>query len=397
MVGAAPRRRILLVAALAAAIVTAAVAWRLVERRAAPAPPALDVAREQEGVLRDALISSQVELARADLDNKDWAGAADRAQQVLQLESDNAEAKAILARANESRAALEAAAQEARSAFERGDTDAASRALGRVLAIDPRHPVAAELSAALNSHFSAQAEQARRAAADARAQAESAKAAASPPFQAADKLAKEGETLLLGAQYAEATQKFLEAGNAFDRARRAAEAAAVAQARAAAPPPAAPSERLTASAVPTPGPVVVSNATVAPPLSQPVRPSLAPAFPTVPPPGPPAQEPAANAEQAVRRLISDYGRALETQDIDLFRTIKPNLSGDEEKRLRESFRAIKSHRVGISVDSVQIDGPRAIVRVSRQDTINGNPMRPLQQTFHLQARDGSWAIESIGQ
>ena len=396
MVGAAPRRRVLLVAGLAAAIVATAVTWRVVQRRAPPASPTLDVAREQEGVLRDALISSQVELARADLDNKDWAGAANRAQQVLQLEADNLEAKAILARADESRAALEAAAQEARSAFEHGDTDAASRALSRVLALDPRHPVAAELSAALNSHFSAQAEQARKAAADARAQAESVKAAASQPFQAADRLAKEAETLLAGAQYAEATQKFLEAGIAFDRARRAAESAAAA-ARAAAAAPAAPSERLAATAAPTPGTAVVSNATIAPPLPQPVRPSLAPALPTAPLPGPPAQQVATNVEQAVRRVITDYGRALETQDLGLFRSVKPNLSGDEEKRLRESFRAVKSHRVGISVDSVQIDGPRAVVRVSRQDTINGNAMKPLQQTFRLQARDGAWAIDSIGQ
>jgi tetratricopeptide (TPR) repeat protein len=352
------------------------------------------VAREQG--LRDVLISSQVELAQADLDNKDYAGAAQRAQQVLKLDKGNAEANDILARANESRAALETAAQEATAALASGDTEGASRALSRVLAIDPRHPVVAELSASLNSHFSAEAEQARKAAAEARVQAETAKAAASQPFQAADRLVQEGQTLLGGAQYAEATQKFLEAGITFDRARRAAEAAAAAQARSTAPPPTAPAERVSAAPA-TPGTAVVSSATLAPPpQTVPSRPSLAPALPAAPP-APTVQETAASAEQAVRRVISDYGRALETKDLDLFRNVKPNLSGDEEKRLRESFRAVKSHEVGISVDSVQIDGPRAVVRVSRQDTINGNAMKPLQQTFHLLSRDGAWAIESIGQ
>ena len=394
MVGAPPRRGILVMAALAAAIVVAAVGWRVLQRRVAPAPPAFDVAREQG--LRDVLISSQVELAQADLDNKDYAGAAQRAQQVLKLDKGNAEANDILARANERRAALETAAQEATTALASGDTEGASRALSRVLAIDPRHPVVAELSASLNSHFSAEAEQARKAAAEARVQAETAKAAASQPFQAADRLVQEGQTLLGGAQYAEATQKFLEAGITFDRARRAAEAAAAAQARSTAPPPTAPAERVSAAPA-TPGTAVVSSATLAPPpQTVPSRPSFAPALPAAPP-APTVQETAASAEQAVRRVISDYGRALETKDLDLFRNVKPNLSGDEEKRLRESFRAVKSHEVGISVDSVQIDGSRAVVRVSRQDTINGNAMKPLQQTFHLLSRDGAWAIESIGQ
>jgi hypothetical protein len=188
----------------------------------------------------------------------------------------------------------------------------------------------------------------------------------------------------------------VEAGNSFDRARRAAEAAAAAQARAMAPPPTALAERVTAAPA-TPGTAVVSSATLAPPpQTAPSRPSLAPALPTAPP-APTVQETAASTEQAVRRVISDYGRALETKDLDLFRNVKPNLSGDEEKRLRESFRAVKSHEVGISVDSVKIDGPRALVRVSRQDTINGNAMKPVQQTFHLLSRDGAWAIESIGQ
>jgi hypothetical protein len=37
------------------------------------------------------------------------------------------------------------------------------------------------------------------------------------------------------------------------------------------------------------------------------------------------------------------------------------------------------------------------VRASRQDTVNGKAMRPLQQTFRLALRDGAWTIQSIGQ
>jgi hypothetical protein len=104
-----------------------------------------------------------------------------------------------------------------------------------------------------------------------------------------------------------------------------------------------------------------------------------------------------NHAPAVLRVITDYGRALETRDVTLFKTLKPDLSGDEEKRLREAFKAIQSQRVSITIESVQIEGSRATVRVSRQDTLNGKSMRPLQQTFRLVEKDGTWTIQSIGQ
>ena len=64
----------------------------------------------------------------------------------------------------------------------------------------------------------------------------------------------------------------------------------------------------------------------------------------------------------MRQVIADYGRALENKDLALFRAIKPNLAGPEEK-LQDSFANIKSRRVGISVDAVQVDGDQATVRV----------------------------------
>jgi serine/threonine-protein kinase len=377
-------------------IVVAAASWRAF---APPAPsgPVGDLARQQEGVLRAQLVASQIELARANLENKDWTGAALIAEKVLGLEPTNAAAREILARSRNTLASLDAAAKEAKADFAKGDTEAASRALSRVLAIDPRHPVAGELTAALNRYFSEQASQARAAAAKARLEAERGQAAASEPFRAADRLAREGQDLLGRGQFAEATQKFSLAGDGFDRARRSAETAAAVAAAAAAsaavrtassspatervlPPSVAPTSTLPPATVQTPS---LPPPPVAPSVSNP---------PTVP-----TMAPGAGHEQAVRRLISEYGRALESRDLALFKSLKPGLSSDEEKRLKESFKAIQSQRVALTVDSVQIDGVRAVVRVSRQDTINGRAMKPLQQTFRLAQKDGAWTIESIGQ
>jgi hypothetical protein len=96
-------------------------------------------------------------------------------------------------------------------------------------------------------------------------------------------------------------------------------------------------------------------------------------------------------------VIADYGRAIETKDLALFKAVKPNLTPDEQKRLQESFKAIKSQQVGIKIDTVQVDGSQATVRVTRSDTINGTAIKPIQQTFRLVQTGGAWAIQVIGQ
>ena len=95
-------------------------------------------------------------------------------------------------------------------------------------------------------------------------------------------------------------------------------------------------------------------------------------------------------------MIADYGRAIEGKDIALFKAVKPNLTPDEEKRLQESFKAIKSQQVGITIEAVQVDGAQATVKVSRQDIINGNKVKPIQQVFRLAQQGGAWSIQAIG-
>jgi serine/threonine protein kinase/tetratricopeptide (TPR) repeat protein len=394
----APTARRWTVPVLSAAVLAVAAMgsayWLLQRRTVTPTMAPGEIVREQEGILKEVLISSQVELARANLEDKDYREAAAQAERVVQLAPDNAEARQILSQAQGELTALDNAAREARASFQAGDANGASRALGRVMAIDPRHPVAVELSAALNQHFRAAAEDGRRAAEQSRLEAERARAGSLELYRTAQKTAREAEALLRRDQFAQATQKFLEAKDGYGRARRAAE--------------------VTMTTLPSPPPRVAaaSTAPVTPPAPASVRPpqNAPPASVSAPPAATSAPVPTLaasplsqslpappNHAPAVLRVITDYGRALETRDVTLFKTLKPDLSGDEEKRLREAFKAIQSQRVSITIESVQIEGSRATVRVSRQDTLNGKSMRPLQQTFRLVEKDGTWTIQSIGQ
>ena len=214
-------------------------AFVLLRYRQPAAQPASAGAASQVGALTEALVSTQVELAKRDLDDKNYAGAAAQAEQALKLAPTNAEALRVKAAAAESLRDLDAAATEAKARFEAGDMDAASAALGRILALDPKHPVATELSARLNQFFQQQAEQARRDASRARDQAERTQATTADGFAQATAAVRDAEALLSKGQFAVATQGFLEARDSFDRARRGA-AAQAREATKAAQAPAAP-------------------------------------------------------------------------------------------------------------------------------------------------------------
>ncbi|HUG53722.1 MAG TPA: protein kinase, partial [Vicinamibacteria bacterium] len=100
----------------------------LLRTGSSPLPaPAADVTSEQVGALKQALVGNQVELARVDLENKEYQAALGRAQRALAIDPDSDEARQVLQQAQRTMAELDQAAGEARRAFDAGDTDAASR------------------------------------------------------------------------------------------------------------------------------------------------------------------------------------------------------------------------------------------------------------------------------
>jgi hypothetical protein len=181
-------------------------------------------------------------------------------------------------------------------------------------------------------------------------------------------------------------------------------------ARPAAEPPAAPS--LT-SAPPAPAatvsPAPVSPSTPPPPSASAA--AVAPA-PIPPPPETPAPSvgerrdlaPAATSsaetdEAAIRRVVAAYARAIETKDLALFRTVKPNLSGDEQRRIEDGFRAVSSQRVVVTIVSIEMRAQDAFVRLKRRDTLQAGGREQTTDSVQTMtfARTGSgWVIQEIG-
>jgi len=328
-----------------------------------------------------------------------------------------------------------------------------------VLALDPDHPLGAELNDQLNQHFQTQAESSKREMDQARGAASSAGATTRAEFQQAERMRQDASADFNRGEYTNAAQKFLSARDQYQRARSThaqaekarrdqaqrtatAESDSLARTRAelaraqnawtqlknrpvdagVAEQPSyrrALSEEASAKKLADGGDLggaaraydtaasylkaarreydeakarraqedarraaaVTSSPTTAPVTSSaPTR----------------AQE-----EAAIRQTIATYERALESENLDLFRQVKPNLTADEAKRLQKSFDSMDSHEVELHLDAVIIQDDAATVNVTRRDIIivrgrsqNGHTRK---QTFTLSKSNGNWVIVQIGQ
>jgi ketosteroid isomerase-like protein len=113
-----------------------------------------------------------------------------------------------------------------------------------------------------------------------------------------------------------------------------------------------------------------------------------------PPPGPTAEE----DEAAIRQVTATYARAIEGKDLPLFRSIKPNLSREEERRLQEGFRAVTSQRVDLTILSIDRRGDEASVVLRRRDTIQAGGRTQTtesRQTMTLARTGAGWKVVDI--
>ncbi len=385
--------------------------------------------------LSQQLSASQQELMLTSLSQRDYSAALSQADTILANDPQNAEALQVQSEARQALDEIDAAVTQARAALARGATAEAAEALGQVLALDPSHPLGAELNDQLNQHFQSQAEGARA------------------EFRQADLRRQEASADFNRGEYTNAAQKYLAARDQFTQsvaAHRQAEgqrlaqverqAASQASARAAfeqaqsqwtrlrnqpadtgvASRPSyqrAMSEEASAKALERSGDLAGAarayetatsyletarqeyaeaqsrRAAVAPPPAPTSVPSTSSASVTSSAPS------RAQDETAIRQTLATYERALESENLDLFRQAKPNLTRDEAKRLTNSFADIDSHDVELDVQKVTIEGDTATVAVIRRDVIvirgrsqNGNSR---QQSFVLQKSNGSWVITDI--
>ncbi len=383
---AAPSRTPLYLGLGAIAAIAVVALVLLLRRPAAPAPSPDD--RQAKAVFSVA-IEAQLDAARKSLEYKDPEGAIAAAQKALQFDPGNAAAQDITSRARALLDLVEADAREARRAAEAGDLDGASRSLAKVLDVMPKHPVAAELSEKLASRFKARADDASK---EMKKAAETARRAGASSLRAyADgaNYASQGETAYGRKQYTEAVQRFAEARRAYETAGRdaadlaAKKAATPVAAKAVEPPPmtVAPTP-LPAPATPPPTPFAVAQTAVATPP---------PATP------PPVQKPAVDDQAAVRQVVARLKEAIEQKDLALYKRLRPDLTPDEERRLRDAFQNVTSQQVDFTVDSVSVDGDRATLKVTRSGRVSGQSVPSVRQVLKLARTENGWVITEIGQ
>jgi hypothetical protein len=104
-------------------------------------------------------------------------------------------------------------------------------------------------------------------------------------------------------------------------------------------------------------------------------------------------------DAAIRRVVATYARAIETKDLALYRSVKPNLSPDEQRRIEEGFRAVTSQQVNITIVSIEQRAQDASVRLRRRDTIQAGGRQQTSeslQTMTLVRSASGWVIREIG-
>jgi serine/threonine protein kinase len=168
------------------------------------------------------------------------------------------------------------------------------------------------------------------------------------------------------------------------------------------PPSPAPTPPATASA-PPPAATVPATEVPKPQVEAPPQPVVLPPVPvTQTPPPPRASAPAAKPpdpietdDAAIRRVIRTFERAIETEDIALYRSVRPNLSRAAENVLMTSFRQIDSQEIDITVENLRIDGRTASARLVRRDTLVIGGRRQIQnstQTLRFEKTAAGWII-----
>lgn len=175
-------------------------------------------------VLMNLLVETKLDLARRDLEDKNYKRVIDQSAQILTLSPNNPEALGIREQAQGALREIETSTAAARAAVARGDSAEASAALEKVMSLDPKNPVVAELSGQLNANFSKRATEAKSDMEKAKALADAKEgASADPAYAEAEKLVTTAVQNLKDRQFTTATQTYLQARDAYDRARRAIE------------------------------------------------------------------------------------------------------------------------------------------------------------------------------
>ena len=358
-------------------------------RAGAGLPPAAQQPPAAAGTGSEVLLEG----ARKDLQYGNYKGALEAANKVQANDPGNTEAARIATAAAGKLEEIDEVSGSLEQAQAKSQRDKGKAALEKLMTLDPGHPSVAAAAKWLNEAFAPEAKRAQEKMRHAAEVAQQSKSRDSGEYERAMALSNEAERLIAKGQYAEATQKWTEAGN------RIAQAAAP---RVVAIPP-VPRPRLEGlpTGVPAGVPTTFAPSSPAPsavvPLATPT-PTPAPQARAVPAPAPPAAAAAPaspqNDEADIRRVIHGLAAAIEAGNMTLYRQLRPSLSAADERRLRDSFARVRQ-KIGVDIQSIEVDGNRASARVGWNVTVPGARPASQVQNFRLARGAGGWYIDQV--
>jgi ketosteroid isomerase-like protein len=124
-------------------------------------------------------------------------------------------------------------------------------------------------------------------------------------------------------------------------------------------------------------------------------PSTSPAASTVP-----SAAPASDSDEAaIAKVVERYKRAIETKDLAIFRSVRPGLTADEERRLRTAFEQVGHQQIEMRIEHLAITGDSAVVRLARLDvveTAGRTQSSRTTQTLQMAKRPTGWVIVGLG-
>jgi tetratricopeptide (TPR) repeat protein len=166
--------------------------------------------------LAQAVIDTQIELARRRLEAGDFAEAARKAEDALRLDPQSAAARQLLETANRSLKELDAALAAVQAAG--NDKDKLAAAAFALMSVDPGRPEAAKAASAAGAAFRARVDQAHALMRQERQKAEQAKADHTSTYAQGADLERQGDQALDSGQLQVAARRYLEARGRFSEA-----------------------------------------------------------------------------------------------------------------------------------------------------------------------------------
>jgi predicted Ser/Thr protein kinase/tetratricopeptide (TPR) repeat protein len=193
-------------------------AWLMTRRGPEPVASTRSGAPDK---LTQAVVNTEIELAKKRLAAGDYEDAIRRADRALSLIPSDKAAKEILASARKAKEQVDQVVAEARTAADGADTARSVDAFWKLLQLAPDNAAAGEIAPKLDSTFRPRAEEALRLAVAARSASEEAKAERSESYHEGSTFLKDGESALkVNRKYAFAAWQLMRARARFERAQR---------------------------------------------------------------------------------------------------------------------------------------------------------------------------------